>query len=182
MTDGPPQLRLDGFDETDGDPDRNTWCTPRWLADAIGEWDLDPATNERSHIRAKRTFMLERKQDGIALAKHVGRSVRCFINPPYGNGLVIQFVRAYRHCNFLFLVRLDYSTKWFAELEPHVGLILVPHNQRIGFEPPPGAKASSPTFPHGLLYRRPEDATPEIRALCYAWRPERDFTTNKDPK
>lgn len=173
MTDGPPQLRLDGFDAVEVDPDRDAWVTPKWIADAVGEWDLDPATNERSHIRSKTTFMLDRGQDGIALARRVGRNTRVWCNPPFSRGQVIRFVRAYRHTNFCFLLRLDYSTEWFSELEPHVELILVPRNQRVAFDAPPGAKESSTPFPHGLMYRRGIDATPEIRALCYAWTPDR---------
>lgn len=170
---GEPQFRLPGFDAVDVDPDRDAWVTPKWIADAVGDWDLDPATNERSHIRAKRTFMLDRGQDGLALSRLVGKTVRVYCNPPFSRGQVIRFVRAYRHTNFCFLLRLDYSTEWFAELEPHVGLILVPRNQRVAFDAPPGAKASSTPFPHGLLYKRREDATPAIRELCYAWRPDR---------
>ncbi len=171
---GPPQLRLDGFDGVMVDPDRDAWVTPKWIADAVGEFDLDPATNERSHIRAAKTFMLDRGQDGLALSRYVGRETRAWINPPFSRGQVIKFVRAYRHTNFCFLLRLDYSTEWFAELEPSVGLILVPKNQRVAFDAPPGAVASSTPFPHGLLYKRPCDATAEIRALCYRWIPERD--------
>lgn len=169
--DGPPQLRLDGdgFDEVFVDPDRDAWVTPRWIADAVGEWELDPATNERSHIRAAMTFMLDRGQDGVALARFVGPNKRVWINPPFSRGQVIKFVRAYRHTNFCFLVRMDYSTDWFAELAPFVNYMLVPKNQRVAFDAPPGAKASSTPFPHGLLYKREEDATPEIRALCYRW-------------
>ena len=170
---GEPQFRLPGFDTVIVEPDRDSWVTPKWIADAVGPWDLDPATNVRSHIQAARTFMLERGQDGLALARYVGKETRVYCNPPFSRGQVIRFVRAYKHTNFCFLLRLDYSTEWFAELEPSVNLILVPKNQRVAFDAPPGAVASSTPFPHGLLYRRPEDATDAIRALCYAWVPER---------
>lgn len=175
------QMFLGGFEEVEEDPDRDAWVTPRWITEAIGPWDLDPATNSRSTINAARTFMLERGEDGIAMARFIGRNTRVWINPPYSRGMVIKFVRAYRHTNFCFLVRLDFSTEWFAEIEPYVGLILVPRNQRIQFDAPPGAKASSTPFPHGLLFHRPQDATRAIRALCYRWRPERDFPNTEDP-
>lgn len=170
---GEPQFRLPGFDSVIVEPDRDSWVTPKWIADAVGPWDLDPATNVRSHIQAARTFMLERGQDGLALARYVGKDTRCWINPPFSRGQVIRFVRAYKHTNFCFLLRLDYSTDWFAELEPSVELILVPKNQRVAFDAPPGVAPSSTPFPHGLMYRRPEDATDAIRKLCYAWRPDR---------
>lgn len=163
----PGQGWFEGFDTVDVEPDRDSWVTPKWIADAVGPWDLDPATNVRTHIKAEREFMLERGQDGLALARMVGRNTRVWCNPPFSRGMVIQFVRAYRHTNFCFLLRLDFSTEWFSELFPHIGLILIPRNQRIQFDAPPGAKASSTPFPHGLLYHRPEDATDAIIDLCY---------------
>lgn len=169
---GGGQLRLDGFDEVFSDPDRDTWISPKWISDAVGEFDLDCCTNERAHIRATKKFMLERGQDGLVLAKYVGRNERVWCNPPYSRGMVIQFVRAYAKTRFCFLVRKDYSTDWMAELWPHVGLVLTPRGRRLDFEPPPGAKASSNPFPHGLFYARAEDATPEIRKLCYAMVPD----------
>lgn len=170
---GAPQLRLDGFDDVSVDPDRDAWVTPKWIADAVGEWDLDPATNERSHIRSRATFMLDRGQDGIALARRVGRNTRVWCNPPFSRGQVIRFVRAYGHTNFCFLLRFDCSTEWFGELEPLCERILVPKNQRIQFDAPHGAKASSTPFPHGLFYRRAIDVTSAIEALCYSWTPTR---------
>jgi hypothetical protein len=162
------------------EPDRDTWCTPKWLADAVGEVDLDPCTNSRSHIQAKWTRMLEHGQDGLL---HVNTdcpatkalktpfdSVRTWINPPYSAGQVIRWIRAYRHTRFTFLVRLDPSTAWFDELFNASELVLVPRGKRIDFEPPPGVKASSNPFPHALFYASAADATPEIRRLCYRWK------------
>lgn len=160
----------DFFDDIDS-PDRDTWVTSKWIADAVGEFDLDPCTNPRSHIRSKRRFVLEEGRDGLKLARYVGRSSRTWINPPYSRGQVIQWVRAYKHTRFCFLVRLDMSTDWFDELVASTELILVPRGRRIDFEPPPGVKSSSNPYPHGFLYRHFEDASPEIRALCYALEP-----------
>lgn len=160
------------------EPDRNTWCTPKWITDAVGPVDLDPCANERSHVQAARTFRLDHGQDGLALARYVGRDQRVFINPPYEGGQVIRWVRAYRHTRFCFLVRLDNSTDWFGELEPALEMVCVPNPRvveqaRIEFEPPPGVKASSNPFPHGLLYARADDVTAEVRRLFFTWRPER---------
>lgn len=170
---GEPQFRLPGFDDVMVEPDRDSWVTPKWIAEAVGAWDLDPATNVRSHIQALDHFMLERGQDGLALARGVSKDARVWCNPPFSRGQVIRFVRAYGHTNFCFLLRLDPSTDWFAELEPRVGLFLVPREQRIAFDAPPGVRSSSTPFPHALFYRRASDATAAIRALCYAWRPDR---------
>ena len=76
-------------------PDRDTWATPEWLTRAIGRVDLDPCSNDRSTVLAKRTFNLDaRGEDGLKLAKFVSRNTRTYVNPPYGRGLVIQFIRA----------------------------------------------------------------------------------------
>jgi len=167
------QLRLDGFDDVAGDPDRDTWCTPKFICDAIGEVDVDPCSNERSHVRARRTFRLDNGQDGLVLAKFVDRTSLVFVNPPYSRGEVVQWVRAYEHTRFIFLVRMDTSTAWFAELIRRTGMICVLREQRTNFEPPPGVSGSSNAFPHGLFYADAADISDAIKNLCYRWRPER---------
>ena len=151
-------------------PDRDSWCTPKWIADAIGRWDLDPCANERSHVRAGRTFSLAAGQDGLALASAVDATQRVWLNPPYSRGQVERWVRAYAHTRFCFLLRFDPSTAWFPLVYAASELVAVPVGRRVNFEPPPGVKASSNPYPHVLFFRRAEDATPAIRALCIAWR------------
>lgn len=150
------------------EPDRDTWCTPLKLARALGWWDLDPCSNPRSHILARKTFSLEAKQNGLALAKFISQLTRVFCNPPYSHGNVIKWVRAYRHTRFCFLVRHDPSTDWWGELWPYVGAMATPI-ERVAFEPPPGAEegAGGSPFPHVLLYANAEDITEEIRRACY---------------
>lgn len=149
------------------EPNRDAWTTQEPLARAIGEVDYDPCSNSRSRIRARRTFSLEDGQDGIALARFVHRSARTFVNPPFSHGMVIKFVRAYRHTRFTFLVRFDVSTEWWAELWPYVAAIATPI-ERVEFDPPPGVdRVPGSPFPHVLLYARLEDITPEVRRICY---------------
>lgn len=152
-------------------PDRDGWCTPRDIAIALGAWDVDPCSNARAHIIAETRlrFDLDQAQDGIALAPTFAPTTRSFVNCPYSRGQVIRWIRAYAHTQFCFLLKLDPSTEWFAELYAMTALILIPRGERIEFEPPPGAEASSNQFPHGLFFKRLEDATPEIRALCFEW-------------
>lgn len=151
--------------------DRDTWCTPKWIADAIGKFDLDPCSNERSHIVSGSAFRLERGEDGLERAKTIGGDWKVFVNPPYSD--VMPWIEAYRHTRFAFLLKLDPSTKWFAELLKHTELVLIPRGTRVQFEPPPGveANASNP-FPHALFYRRAADAPPAIIERCYSWRVE----------
>lgn len=146
---------------------RDSWCTPKWLAEVIGRVDLDPCSNPRSRIDAATTLMLEYGDDGLASEpgnyyiggrRALSRAkpyVRTFINPPYARGEVIKWIRHYRHTRFIFLLRFDPSTDWFAELAPHCTHIWVP-SRRINFEPPPGVKSSSNPFPHALYLRDPD--------------------------
>lgn len=150
------------------DADRDTWCTPLWIAEAVGTWDVDPCTNERSHVRAKKKLQLERGEDGLAMAQFIAAEKRVWCNPPYSAGQVIQWVRAYKHTRFAFLLRFDSSTEWFRELFAACALILVPR-RRVNFEPPPGITNPGVRFPHALFYADLRDATPEIRALCFEW-------------
>lgn len=155
-------------------PDRDTWCTPKLLADAIGPVDLDPCSNARSHIRAARTFRLDRGQNGLALARFVKPSTLTFINCPYSRGNVARWADAYVHTRFIFLLRMDTSTQWFAAVESCSEVIATLREQRTNFEAPPGVDGDdSNTFPHCLFYKRAADITPAIRALCYIWKVER---------
>lgn len=154
------------------DVDRDTWTTPRLIADAVGAWDLDPCSNPRSVMRAARTFSLERGQNGLALAKFINRSARVWVNPPYSD--VMPWVLAYGHTRFCFLVKFDPSTKWCAELLTRTDVVLFPKGERVAFDPPPGVpNPGGNQFPHGLFYARREDVTDAIRNICYLWRNER---------
>lgn len=134
---------------------RDEWCTPEWLADALGEFDLDPCSNSRSHIRARATLDGHGELgDGLAYVPHHG--LRVFSNPPYSRGQVIKWVRRYGMTNFTFLLRWDPSTVWYDELMSVTRLTWHP-NRRLQFEPPPCVKASSNPFPHALYFRNPPE-------------------------
>ncbi len=150
--------------------DRDSWCTPKWLAELIGEVKLDPSSNYRSVIRAKWHCDLASGDDGLwgetgrgmfvceggSRVTSVGAVDPVFINPPYSRGQVLRWVKHYRHTRFIFLLRWDPSTEWFAELYPHCTHVWFP-DRRINFEPPPGVKSSSNPFPHALYLRDPSE-------------------------
>lgn len=162
--------------EDEDEPDRSTWCTPWELAQRLGEWDLDPCTNERSHIISRKRFNLELGQDGLRLARFISRGTRVFCNPPYTRGQVELWVDAYAHTCFCFLLRFDPSTEWFRKLMARTEVVCV-LRERINFEPPPGVvphhKLSNP-FPHGLFFRRAIDATPAVLAASYVLEPRKE--------
>ena len=169
--DSKPQLSENLTAQTDAapSPDRDAWCTPRAIALAIGEVDLDPCSNERSHILAAQAFRLDRGEDGLACAAGVAPGVKVYCNPPYSD--VRPWVDAYAHTRFVFLLKFDPSTRWFAALIEHTELVLWPRGTRVQFEAPPGVDAGSANpFPHALFFARAEDASDAIRAMCWAWR------------
>jgi hypothetical protein len=165
-----------------GTSTRGSWCTPKKYADAVGRFDLDPFSNERSHIDASLACRLERGDDGLGHGSpDIGRFFlkasgtwrayvdwRVWLQPPYD--IVTAAIRHYKHTRFTALLRLDPSTRWFGEIYAASELILVPRADRIQFDPPPGVKASSNPFPHGFFYKHATDATDAIRAMCFEWR------------
>jgi hypothetical protein len=151
-------------EEDDPTADRDTWCTPRQLAIAAGPHDLDPCSNERSHIVAARSFRLDRGQDGLVLARMVPAHWRVWCNPPYSRGQVIRWVLAYRRTMFTFLLRLDPRTRWFESLALATQVFAIPSH--CNFEPPPGVTAYSNIYPHALFYRRAADVPQAIASSC----------------
>lgn len=92
---------------------------------------------------------------------------RMWMQPPYD--IVPEAIEHYGHTRFVALLRLDTSTGWFETLWNLCEVIMVPRGDRLEFVPPPGVKASSNPFPHGLYYRHAEDAPEAIKALCVPW-------------
>lgn len=153
---------------TDGDDPRDGWCTPKWLADAIGAVDLDPCSNARSHVQALASWCgATPAEDGLARAHAVRSSAVVYLNPPYSRGQVIRWVRAYRHTEFVFLLRLDPSTEWWALLMREQPMVWMPP-KRIAFEPPPKVKASTNPFPHCIVARH---LPAGLLATGYPWAP-----------
>lgn len=96
-------------------------CTPRDLALDLGRFDLDVASNGRSHILADRYYALERGEDALTLPWTIDGSTRSrlasvWCNGPYSNPLPFC-VRLREHsAPWASLWKLDTTTRWFAEL------------------------------------------------------------------
>lgn len=152
---------------------RDSWCTPKWLAEALGRFSVDPCSNQYSHIiadwrvqqdlRPYEEGMIEDDGDGVfgpgCLAcddsngtSYVLPNSRTFINPPYSRGQVARWVAHYKHTDFCFLLRWDPSTAWFKELMGVTNYVWFA-NRRINFEPPSGVADSSNPYPHALFFR-----------------------------
>lgn len=136
------------------------WCTPFWLARILGQFDLDPCSNERSHIEAAIRCWLGGPADlGDGLTfDWEDRSV--FVNCPYSD--VMPWARKLSEHSgpWVALVKLDPTTKWWAELMRSMPTV-APFRKRIKFEGPLSMTAN---FPSVLVYS--------------AWRPSRELATH----
>lgn len=103
---------------------------------------------------------------------------RVWIQPPYD--IVAAALAHLGHTRYVALLRLDTSTAWFSTLWLMSEVIMVPKEDRLEFVPPPGVKASSNPFPHGLFYKRAADVPVAISALCYPW-PTPRYPWREDP-
>lgn len=123
-----------------GDPARGSYCTPRYVAEALPTFDLDAFSNDRSHIRARVSLALERGEDGYgngeagtfkarrseslsrlascALHTDLGEyairratsTTRVWIQPDYTD--VLRACRHYLHTRFVALLRFDPRPEW----------------------------------------------------------------------
>ena len=106
--------------------------------------------------------------DCDACGYHIAdENTRLWFQPPYD--IVIEALQHYGHTRFVALLRLDTSTVWFTMLWQLAEVIMVPRRDRLDFVPPPGVKASSNPFPHGLYYRRAADVPQSVIEHCYPW-------------
>lgn len=81
------------------------WYTPKWLIEALGTFDLDPAAPRRGHWTATRCYTEE--DDGLALPWYG----RVFLNPPYSNPSPwVEKLVEHRNAIALYFARTD--TKW----------------------------------------------------------------------
>lgn len=147
--------------------DTDGWCTPKWLAEALGPFDLDPCSNERSHIRAPITCGGDPERgsrpDGLAFDWGI---LSTFANPPYSKVLPWALKLAAHQGPWVALVKLDPTTRWWATLmtaDPTVA----PFRKRIAFE---GDKAMTANFPSALVYsawRPPAALVPHLWLPTY---------------
>jgi len=130
----------------------DSWCTPKWLADLLGRFDLDPCANEQSHIDAEHKWHAD--IDGHA---RNWRRDSVFCNPPYSNVLPWAVKLAAHDGPWCALLKLDPTTRWWATLMTATPTV-APFRKRIKFE---GDRAMTANFPSVLVYS--------------AWRPSREL-------
>lgn len=158
------------------------WCTPKWLCDLLGPFDLDPCSNAGSHVRASRMIQLgpvdltppapgtgidaiveferrTRTEQGDGLTSEWGRA-SVFCNPPYSD--VGPWARKLTDhaVPWCALLKLDPSTRWWGTLMEAAPTI-APFRKRLRFE---GDLKHAANFPSVLVYS--------------AWRPSRELAAH----
>jgi len=118
--------------------DHDAWCTPRKITKRLPLVDLDPCSNSRSTIRARRSVSLETGGNGLLLS---WRELSVFVNPPYSDVLPWA-LKAWEAASFCFLVNVDPSTKWWRTLVEWPTYTFL-FRDRIRFKAPPGIESSS---------------------------------------
>lgn len=125
------------------------WCTPLWLANLLGPFDLDPCSNERSHIRAGYQCSLDGSGTlGNGLEATWNRRAAVFVNPPYSKPLPWCERLAAHDGPWCALLKLDPTTRWWAALMS-ASPTVAPFKKRIKFD---GEQTMTANFPSVLVY------------------------------
>jgi hypothetical protein len=86
----------------------NRWLTPKWIVEALGDFDLDPC-GAPNHSLATRTYQLDNGENGLEL----DWSGRVWLNPPYGREAPPFLKKMSEHRNGIAFVFARTETKAF---------------------------------------------------------------------
>lgn len=90
----------------------NTWFTPRYFFDALGEFDIDPCTESfRPFDTAEKHYEYDKEQNGLELPWNG----RVWLNPPYGKFTPMWLRKLREHGNGMALVFTAFETRWGQE-------------------------------------------------------------------
>lgn len=128
------------------------WCTPRWLAEALGPFDLDPCSNAKSHVRARETCSLDGLSPACTGLNGLTRVWvgSIYVNPPYSDVGPWAVSLAAHEGPWVALVKLDPTTRWWATLMTAAPTV-APFRKRIKFESDNG-KDMTANFASVLIY------------------------------
>lgn len=163
-----------------GKPLSDSYCTPRWLTALLPPVDLDPCSNPRATVRARRTYSLEAKLDGLALPW----SGSVFLNWPYSAPgpwatKLIEELTAGRCTEAIVLCKLDTSTAWWHTLTSHGQPELWMFAKRLLFDEPSalvearvargGSAKSSTDFCSVVVHHRGAGAALALDVAATRW-------------
>lgn len=116
----------------------NEWYTPKWILDALGEFDIDPCAPEKPLYRTAKV-MIDKNTDGL-LTPWLGGG-RIWLNPPYSHPIIDYFMEKMAlHNNGIALLfnRMD-TDMWQDLILPHASALLVIRG-RVRFLRPDGTE------------------------------------------
>jgi hypothetical protein len=96
------------MDGPNGSQQTTRWLTPRWIVDALGDFDLDPC-GAPGYELAGTTYNLEDGKDGL-IDPWFGR---VWLNPPYGTEAAAFMARMAEHNQGTALIFARTETKLF---------------------------------------------------------------------
>lgn len=116
----------------------DTWLTPKYIIDALGEFDLDPCTPEFMPWETAKT-RFTKADDGL-IQQWLGR---VWLNPPYSReaGIWMKKLAEHNRGTALLLARTE-TKDWFQNVWPKAEAILF-MDRRIHFHLPDGSKAKA---------------------------------------
>jgi len=120
------------------------WCTPADLAHDLGPFNVDPCSNNRSHIHAATRYSVVKNGLTVPWLGSV------FVNCPYSAPMP-WCTRLVEHPDaFCALLKLDPTTRWFALLVDS-GATWAPFRARLKFERPDKPPMTA-NFPSVLVW------------------------------
>lgn len=130
----PPLSPLPHFAAPRSRQSSDEWYTPKWLTDALGRFDLDPATSEQRVEQVAPTFFTA---DDDGLERHwLGR---VWLNPPFSK--IQPWVERMRaHNNGIMLCFSRTEAKWFVDLTRHCGAVYLLRGRVQFWRPGDGPK------------------------------------------
>jgi hypothetical protein len=170
-----------------GNPLSDSYTTPQWLTAMLPPVDLDPCSNPRSTVRARRTYSLEKKLDGLKLSW----AGSVFLNWPYSDPLpwaakLAQELLSGRCTEAIVLCKLDSSTEWWQVLTGFEQPELWTFDRRIQFDEPPelvadrvrkfteagkpGGEKSSNNFCSAIVHHRGKAPELNLGEFASRWR------------
>lgn len=135
------------FYQTDNETTTDVWITPKYILDALGGFDLDPASNPFiPWPTAIRFYSLENGEDGLSLPWEG----RVWCNPPYSNWA--RFLEKMKmHGNGIALIFARTETAGFFDHVWDSATSILFLKRRVQFLRLPGLTRGSSTAPSVLI-------------------------------
>lgn len=169
-----------------GNPYSDSYTTPPWLTALLPMASIDPCSNPRSTVKAKRTFSLEKNLNGLRLP-WVGS---VFLNFPYSDPTpwvtkLIAELTLGRCTEAIVLCKLDPSVSWWHTLVGYESPDLWMFDRRIQFGEPdelvaerlrkyaevgkPGGEKSSSNFASAIIHHRGKAPRLQLDTVATCW-------------